>query len=235
MTAARDDQNKNEKKSTVTEQINQFFQKHRKVLLIGFLSAVLILAGLIIGITVRDKIQAKNLSKVDGFNRRYLELKNSQNFEDSEAAAKQIDIVVLLVELDDFAKKSSGFPAARAFSISGDILADQKNWANAEEAYLNAAKAAGKSYFAPLNFFNAAVAAEERGDIDSAVVHYQKALDFGNIFPAAARAMFSIGRLEESRNNKLAAMASYSLVMAKWPEEQLWANLAQSRMIALSE
>ena len=229
-------QDDNEKKSGATEQINSFFQKNRKFIFFGFLAVIVILAGFIIGISVKGKMTEKALSKVDDFSRRYSELNGFAGGNNTaESVLKQADIAMLVVEINEFAKKSFGFSAARAYGLSGDILSNQYNWESAETAYLNAAKAAGKSYFTPVCFFNAAVAAEEQGNIESAVAHYGKSLDFGNSFPAAARAQFSIGRLEEARNNKASALEAYGAVMAKWPGEQLWANLAQNRIILLSD
>jgi len=223
-------QNNSDNKLTIPEKINEFFQKNRKPIIIGFAGILVIIAGLIIGITVKDKMVEKALGRVDEFSRRYNEL---NNYTDENEITRLTEMTILLAELDSFAKKSFGFPAARAYSISADILMDQKNWTEAERAYLAAANKAGKSYFAPVCLFNAAVAAEEQDNIESAIAHYKKSLDFS--FPAAARSQFSIGRLEESRNNKNEALEAYNTVMAKWPGEQLWANLAQSRIIALSD
>jgi len=231
MPAAKEEQTK---KITITEYINVFFQKNRKAILIGFIAVMVLIVALVAGITVKDNLQQKALSKVDGFNRRYLELKEFINSTDAESLSKHTDLVVLMVEIDDFAGKNSGFPAARAYSLSADILTEQKNWEEAEKSYLNAAKAAGKSYFAPVSFFNAAAAAEEQGNAEAAIDHYKKALDFEKSFAASARAQFSIGRLEEERNNKSAALEAYNNVVAKWPNEALWTNLAQNRIIVLA-
>jgi len=232
MTAPKDEQTK---KITVTEKVNTFFQKNRKIILIGFIAVIAVIVGLIAGITVKNNIQEKALSKVDGFNRRYLELKDYIGSSDIDSFSKQTELVVLMVEIDDFAGKNSGFPAARAYSLSADILTEQSNWEEAEKSYLNAAKAAGKSYYAPVNFFNAAVAAEEHGNYEAAIEHYTKALNFENNFPAAARAQFAIGRLEEERSNKAAALEAYNNVISRWPDEILWTSLAQNRIIVLTD
>ena len=234
MAAAQDEQNKNEKLSP-TEQLIEFVQKNRKAFFIGFASIIAVIAVLIVGVSVRDKMQEKALSRVEAYTRRYEELKAFINSDEPEAALKQVDLAVLLVEIDGFSGKSTGFPAARAYSLSAAILSEQKNWDLAEKAYLDAAKAAGKSYLAPVSFYNAAVAAEESGNAENAVAHYKRALDYGNIFPAAARAQFSIGRVEESRGNTPAALEAYNTLIAKWPSDPVWTNLAQSRILALSD
>ena len=233
MAASRDEQNKNEKLGA-GEILNEFFQKHRKVIVIGFLSLVVVLAALVIGISIRDNLQEKALARVDEFSRRYDGLKKDSGSEAVDAVLKQSEVAVLLVEIEGLAKKTSGFAGARASGLQASILAAEKDWDNAEIAYLAAAKKAGKSYLAPINYFNAAVAAEEAGKIDEAISHLNSAVNHKSDFPAAARAQFSIGRLEETRNDKIAALAAYGALVAKWPDDPVWASLAQSRMIVLS-
>jgi tetratricopeptide (TPR) repeat protein len=140
-----------------------------------------------------------------------------------------------LEELGGFAKKNSGLAAAKAYSLSATIYDSQKKWELAEKAWAGAAAAAKKSYLAPAALYNAAVAAEEQGNDESAIGYYKKALEFGNSFIGAARAQFSVGRLEESKNNRDAALEAYRNLVSKWPSDPIWANLAHSRIIKLSE
>jgi tetratricopeptide (TPR) repeat protein len=210
-------------------------QKNRRKIFLGFLAIIVLLAGFIITITVRDKIQSGAIRHIDAFNSRYEQLKPFISGEDEEAASKQADITALLDELNAFGKKSFGFAAARAYCMSADIYWEQKKWAEAETSWLNAAKAAGKGYLAPVAFFGAAAAADEQGNTESAIEFYNKALNYGNVFPGAARAQFSVGRLEESRGNSDAALQAYRSLTSKWPDDPIWTNLAQSRIMVLSD
>lgn len=219
---------------TVPERLNDFIQKNRKILFIGLISAVVVIAALIAFTAVRDKMRSDALGKVDALNLRYEALRIYINSEEPDAAAKQADITALQEDLAAFENTNSGFAAARAYGISAGIYMDQKKWQEAEDAWTNAASSAGKTYLAPAAVFNAAVAAEERGDTEAAIAHYTRALTFGNVFPQAARAQFSLGRLEESRNNSAAALAAYSELLSRWPNDPIWSNLAQSRVLALS-
>ena len=226
---------KREGELTITQKLNEFMQKNRRKIFLGFLAIIVLLVGFIVTITVRDKMQSKALTRIDAFNSRYEELKPFIAGEDFEAASRQADITALLDELAVFADKSFGFAAARAYCMSADIYWEQKKWAEAETAWLAAAKSAGKSYLAPVSFFNAAVAADEQGNTDSAVTLYLRALNYGDGFPGAVRAQFSVGRLEESRGNKEAALQAYRNLVSKWPDDPIWANLAQSRIMVLSD
>jgi tetratricopeptide (TPR) repeat protein len=86
-----------------------------------------------------------------------------------------------------------------------------------------------------VSFFNAAVAAEEQDNAEAAIGYYTKVLEYKDVFPEAARAQFTVGRLEESRNNREAALSAYRNVLSIWPGDPVWPNLAQSRVLALSD
>lgn len=220
---------------TLSQKLIAFVQKNRKPLFIGLIALLAILAVFIIVTAVTEKTRANAISKVDALNRRYSELSSFISGEDQADVSKQGEIAVLLLELDDFVKASSGFAAARAYCISAEIYTQQKKWADAEKAWFNASKAAGRTYLSPITVFNAAIAAEEQGNIQQAIDYYNMALFYEDTFIFASRVQFSIGRLEEERNNKDAALAAYRNLISKWPEDSVWANLAQNRILVLTE
>jgi tetratricopeptide (TPR) repeat protein len=163
--------------------------------------------------------------------RRYVDIRP---FIDQESASQNEDLNRLLEDLALFGQRNSGYAAARSYAISAGIYEDQRDWAKAEEAWVNAARAGGKTYFAPVAYFNAAVAAEEQGNLDGAIDYYSKALEYENVFPTAPRAQFSIARLQETQGDRRGALLSYMALVSKWPRDQVWVNLAHSRIILLS-
>jgi tetratricopeptide (TPR) repeat protein len=233
MAAKTDTQNRDE--LTINERIGELIRKNRIRLLVCLAAIILVIAGFVIISVVREKVQSNALSKVDAFSRRYEDLKADLSGTDAPDISQQLELGVLLIEIDEFEKKNSGFAAARAYSISASISMDQKNWKTAEEKWLKAAEAAPKSYLAPIAIYNAAVASEEQGNIELAIAHYSRAASYGDSFPAAARAQFSVGRLEESRSNKDSAIEAYRNLLARWPNEPVWPNLAQNRLLILSD
>jgi tetratricopeptide (TPR) repeat protein len=122
-----------------------------------------------------------------------------------------------------------------AYSISAGIAGDRKNWAEAETAWVNAAVAAGKSYFTPIALCNAAASAENQNNNDRAIELYNQALEPGDSFPEAPRAQFAVGRIMEIQGNRDGALEAYRTLTGKWPDDSLWANLAQSRILALTK
>jgi len=237
MAARPDTQSKDELtfSEKINERIGDLIQKNRTQFLVALAAVVLVIVTFVVISVVREKTQSNALSKVDALNRRYEAIKQSLSGEEGLDTSQQLELGVLSSELTEFENKNSGFAAARAYSINANISMDQGNWETAEEKWLKAADAAPKSYLAPIAVFNAAVAAEEQGRIEQAIAHYSRAAGYGDSFPAAARAQFSVGRLEESRNNRNSAIEAYRNLLAKWPNDQVWLNLAQNRLLVLSD
>ena len=220
-------QNPNEKSAT-SDRINDFVQKHRKPIFVSAGAVVVLLAACIAGFSLTDVLRNRAITAVEDLNSRYEELRPTITEDDSEN-----DVALLLEDLAVFAKKNSGYAGGRAWYIAGSIHSDRKNWEEAEAAWAAAAKAAKKTYMVPFAFFNAGVAAEEQGKIEEAIGYYASSLSAPADFPFAPRAQFSIGRLRESLNETEAAIGAYRSVISRWPYDEVWTNLARSRVIAL--
>jgi tetratricopeptide (TPR) repeat protein len=221
---------KAEKKESVPagEVLAGFIQKNRRRIIVGFVCLAALVGGIIGGYSIRNSMRTRGISQVEAFNERYEALRFDIN-----ESAKAEEINALLEELETFAAKQSGYPGARAYIIIANIRGDQKSWAEAEQAWTRAAQRGGKSYLAPVAWFNAAVAAEEQGNLENAIDLYRRTIDYADMFPAAARALFSVGRLWEARQDKEAAISAYQELIDKWPDETAWTSLANSRIIAL--
>jgi len=235
MAAKKSKSAKNEKPG-ITEIINEFIQKNRKLLLISLIAIIGMIIVLIAVFSIRDSMISKAFIRVDDFSRQYQSIKNrpTDNLSDEERYYLNQEIYLLLEDLTQFGKKNSGFAGARAYAISAEIFEEMQSWSDAENAWTNAAKTASKTYFAPVAYFNAAVAAEEQGNQRKAIELYGKALEYGDTFPAAPRAQFSIGRIQESSGDRNAAIAAYQILVSRWPQDQIWVNLAYSRILALT-
>jgi tetratricopeptide (TPR) repeat protein len=219
----------NKEKKYINELIIDIIQKNRKIIIgAGIFIAVMII-GFAIGVSVADALEARAISRVEAFEERYEALRFGINEPDMEE-----EVEALTGEVSAYASGTSGYSGARAYMLTASIHADRKNWKEAEEAWVQAAGKGGKSYLVPVSLFNAAVAAEEGGDTEAAIAHYTETLVYADSFPQAARAQFAIGRLQEERRNREAAIEAYRALIAKWPAETIWINLANSRIIALS-
>jgi tetratricopeptide (TPR) repeat protein len=222
---AKIEKTENDKK--INEYLVDFIQKNRKILLGTMLGVIVLFIGLISGITIQDVLQIKAIGKVEGFRERYEALRAEIN-----ETSKEEEVQALVDELKTFASGSFSYAGARAYSLLGSIYGDKKSWAEAQDAWTAAARKSPKTYLAPISLFNAAVAAEEQGSTETAKALYTECREFSD-FPAAPRAQFAVGRLEESVNNYEAAIEAYQEIINTWQSERDWVNLAQSRIIAL--
>jgi tetratricopeptide (TPR) repeat protein len=215
--------------------LNNFIQKHRKGLLICLAASVIIVIAFAVFAAVTEKLQSQALSKAEEFKRRYEAIRIYINSETPGAAERQEEIFALEAELKAFEETSFGYARVMAYTISAGIQGDRKNWAEAENAWVNAAAAAGKSYLAPIALCNAAASAENQSNNDRAIELYKQALEFGDSFPEAPRAQFAVGRILEIQGKKDEALEAYRALTGRWPDDALWANLAQSRILALTK
>jgi tetratricopeptide (TPR) repeat protein len=217
-----------QEKTNLGDKINDFIQRNRKVIFICLGAAVLFVVLFIGILTIRNVIHTKAIVQVEELNRRYEELRF-----DITAESRAEDAAALLAELKDFGEKKSGYAGARARVITAKIHSDKKEWAEALPAWIDAARTGAGTYLEPIAFFNAARAAEELGNMEEAVSLYSQCLARAESFSQAAWAQFSIGRIEESQNNREAALEAYRTVVSKWPNDELWVNLAQNKIAVL--
>jgi tetratricopeptide (TPR) repeat protein len=218
----------NTEQTNLNDGINEFVRKHRKPIFVSMGVLILILAVTVSSLSLVDVFRKKAIRTAEELNSRYEALRF--NIADESKAA---DVEALLADLDAFARKTSGYAGGRAWALIGGIRSDTKEWAAAEAAWAGAAKAAPKTYLAPIALFNAAVAAEEQGKTAEAIDYYTRSVSHPAAFPAAARAQFAIGRLHEAAADTDAALAAYRAVIAAWPRDAVWSGLAQSRIISL--
>jgi len=217
-----------EKSPAIGESINEFIQKNRNYIFILGASIIVILFAVIAAFSLMDFFRNRAIAAVEDFYGRYEEMLPSITEDYS-----QDDVSSFIDELTVFAKKNSGYPGGRAWLIIGGIHTAKNEWAEAEAAYAKAAKSAGRTYLAPLAWFNAAAAAEEQNKTTEAIDYYGNSLTATAVFSSAPRAQFSIGRLHETLNEDEKAIEAYRAVISNWPYDQVWTNLARSRIITL--
>ena len=217
-----------QEKENVGDKINEFIQRNRKVIFVIASLLIVLFVGSLVFLSVKDNINKKASVRLEELTLKYEELKNRINEEDSKEEAD-----AFLDELETFAAKTKGFSGSKAWSIIADIHAGRKDWAPAEEAYASSGRAGEKTYLGPLSYFNAAAAAEEQGKFDRAIELLNLCLALKIEFPAAPRAQFAVGRLNEKLEKFPEALEAYRAVISDWPNQTVWQQLAQSRILAI--
>jgi tetratricopeptide (TPR) repeat protein len=211
--------------------VAEFIQRNRGAIFVSM--AVLLLAGVggIVALTIGNNLRGKANIAVEDLTKRYTAI----GFDTiDETALGGEEVTQLLDDLRDFASGSSGYAGSRAWAMAANIYGKKGQWAEAEDAWRNTAKAGAGSHMEPVGFFNAAAATEEQGKPEAeAIALYEKSLSARAGFPEAPRAQFSVGRLNESLGNTDAALEAYRLVISGWPDAADWTGLANSRIISL--
>ena len=221
------DKSKNEQ-SNLGDSINEFIQKNRKAIFTAVGIVIILFLGAVIFVSVKGSVE-KNASVVlEELMKKFEDQKANFNNEENND-----EIDTFISELETFAVKNGGFLGGKAWSLAADIYAIRKDWEKAEEAYINAGSKGKNSYLGPLSLLNAAAAAEEQGKLEEALDYLRQSVSQKVEFPAAPRAQFAIGRLNEALERYSDATDAYREILIKWPEMAEWQNLARNRIIAI--
>ena len=223
-------QKETHKKEEMNEKVNDFVQKHRTPVYVLLIFTAVLIVGFIVSYFIYGSIRKNANSVIGELNTRY----ESMQADFSEDMQNE-ELETLISDLETFAKKIkiSGYAAGKVYGILADIYGKQKQWEDSEASWIKAAKKSGKSYLAPISWFNAAVAAEEQDKKEQAIEHYTKSVGTQTNFPAAVQAQFSIGRLKEELGDNNGAIEAYQALITGWSYDTAWTNIAHSRIIAL--
>jgi tetratricopeptide (TPR) repeat protein len=223
--ATKVQQEKNEEHVSVATRINDFLGAY-KVIIISACAVVLVGIAVLLAVTViTDNSNKKSFETIESAVSDWEEARSAED--KSGLAAKEDELIAALSKI----AKSKNFAGSRASMTIAEIYFSRKDWKNAADNYIAAANAMPKAYSAGINWFNAGVCADELGNSDEAIEHFNKALALEN-FAMKPRAQFSIGRIEEQRGKTAEAITAYEQMSEKYPSDD-WTSLAKSRLIAL--
>ena len=220
-----------EEKLSFSDKLGKWILKNR-VVLISIL-AVIFVAGVVgaIAFSVAAKNTEKKFANLYDLTTEYNAVVEDLDFSDEEKFAEsQVILADVLSIADANAKNSVGI---RAYMLAAEIQFANKDYANAAASWENAANANLKVYTAPLSFYNAAVCYEELGNYDAAIASLKKAIESDD-FALKAKAIFNLGRLEETIGNYAAAADAYNDIVENYSSLEVF-NFAKSRLIYLKE
>ncbi len=214
---------KNEKLAQNSKVIS-FIEKARRPIIVILVALIVVAIILSVVFTIGNSKTAEGLNTLDSIEFRYDSLDNSSEEYSNEQSA-------LLEEALALAEQSSGVVKVRSLLFSADVNFDLENWASARDLYIQAYEADTVAYTAPLALYNAAISSEELSEYDNAVNYLTMLKDYED-FSLSARALFNLGRIEDTRGNYQIAADTYQELNDNFPSTS-WANLAKSRLIVL--
>ncbi len=210
---------------TAGKKLAGFIEKNKKAFIAILIVLVCCLIGYIVFASVAKSNKAKNLQALDEIS---YELTNkSSDLEDDEIEAR---IATALEKAAPLTKKG-GIVGTRANMFCAELAFRQEKFEDAANYWKDAAAKAKNSYLAPIAYFNLATCYENLGNNDAAIENYKIAAD-NKDFVMRAHAMFSYGRMLESKGDYAAANTAYTELNDKFAGDS-WANLAKSRQISL--
>ena len=215
----------NEKK-TFADLLTLFIVKFRFVLLGILVAGILAIVAVGVVSSMNEKAVKAGLTEVDKITDEYATLK----FSETTDTAKEDDLIAKAQAVAD--KNGPVVVKVRANILVAEIQYGRKNYEAARAAWLAAAEADKKSYTFGLCNYQCGICSDELGDYDNAVAYLNAAAESED-FADVPRALFNIGRIEESRGNYEKAAETYKKLFADYPSDQ-WATLAKSRLISLS-
>jgi len=212
-------------KETASSRLNSYMEKNRKIF-IGILAVVVVaLVAFIVGVNVKNSSKDKALQAIDEIT--FTLTDGSSELEEGELNARRIDA------LDNLAKyvNKGGIVGARANMLCAELTYQQKKYEDAASYWSAAASKSKKTYIAPLAYYNMGASYEQMNKLDEAAANYKLAADNAD-FVLGTHAKFSYGRVLETQGKTAEAVAAYTELNDKSPDDT-WAKLAKTRIIAL--
>ena len=210
---------------TSSSKLNSFLEKKKKGLLGLLIALIVCLAAYIVISAVNNNIKEKNLAEIEEIS--YTLTHDSASLDESELNARRIDAIDNLAV---YAKKG-GIVGARANYLCAELTYQQKKYEDAVTYYEATAKKAGKTYLAPVAYYNLGVCYEQLNKLEDAAENYKLAAD-SKSFALVPHAKFSYAHVIEASGNKAEAITAYTELYDAYPNDN-WGKLAKTRLIAL--
>ena len=217
----------NDQTLSFSERCGQFLTQNRKpiVIILGAICAVAAIALIASSLTTRAAKKAS--AETEAIISEWTDLRD-KNAEDM--TAKEDALAEKLEK--QAAANGRTYAGFRAYTTLGEIYVLRKDWEKALVFYQKAGETLPKAYTAGISYFNAAACADELQQYEKALELYTLSASYDD-FPLKPRALFNIGRLEESLAHSDKAVEAYTKLTEAYPDND-WALLAKSRIIALS-
>ena len=210
---------------TTSSKLAGVIEKNKKAFITVLIVIICLLAGYIVFAAINNKAKDKALQTLDEIS--YEMTKDSSELTDAELNAR---IATALEKASAYTKKG-GIVGARANMFCADVAFRDEKYEDSANYWKEAAAKAKKTYIAPIAYFNLGVCYENLGNKDLAAENYKLAAD-DEEFVMRAHAIFSYGRVLESKGDYAGAIAAYNDVNDKFASSS-WANLAKTRLISL--
>jgi len=213
------------KPAKFNEKLGFLILKRRKSILVFAIIILVVKFGLGIYMVFENKAKNNAAEQLEKLEASYLAIENNSELENKTMLAS------VIVEADKLIKAQKGrYPAIRAIVIKAEALYALGDIEGSEKAFADLAESYPRSHLAVVALFNAAVAAEERNELENALSYLLKAEN--KYFDSAAidRIRLATGRIYEKQKSYEKAMEVYLRLTATGTESD-WTKIARDRII----
>lgn len=222
-----------DKKKQVMEGLAGFLTRYRTVLVTTLVVAAVAVVALVIVLTVQSNRSEQALERVETLQEQYRDWSaEGEAAEEGAAVDGFSEIESAAISLIDDYPNTYASVRARMILAEGAFLLE--DWQSAAQHFGMVADAVDGTYLGTVARMAAAISLENAGDTDGALAGFRAVAaseDLGYGF--APRALFSVGRIEESRDEIVAASEAYQSLIDDYPTSS-WTNMARNRIITLT-
>lgn len=251
---------KNDDGTLLSDAVNDFLSRNRRIILSAIAVVAVVVVGVTLYFSFASKKRTDDLASVERIlfdlnkekeniekkQKEEAEVKkkaeeagaNSDGEEKTEDEEKSSPEILekeddAILELEKLATSATGYASYLAFYNIADMYFSRKDYSKAKDYYLKAYNVLPNSYVAGVLLFNVGVCVEEmNGELTEALEYYERASKVDD-FPIKPRAMLSVGRLQEKLERFDDAIATYTDLFEKYPDNE-FALIGKSKLIELS-
>jgi len=216
-------------KQKVMDKLVDFLSRTRKPIMITLSVIAVAVVTLVIVLSIQNSREEAALAAVEDLQSSFddwMEVDDDAKPDGYDALSQSVAEIV-----DGFPRT---YAASRARMIDGRALVELERWDEASTKYGEVADFFPESYLAPVALMDAAVAAESGGDTERTIELLTRLIDdYGEQSAETPRALFSVGRILEQRDDVADAAQTYRRLIEDYPASS-WTNLARNRIITLT-
>jgi tetratricopeptide (TPR) repeat protein len=218
-----------EQKPRFIDLLSNFLSRHRTTLVVVLIVIAVAVVALFVALEIRSARIDRSMLAVDELQDQYAEW---VALTEDERTAELDGLLEQARGLDE--SYSRLYAAQRALFVQGRALSLVGRHDEASEKFVEIADRFPESYLAPISLTLAAVALENDGNPEAALPLLERIVEtYDETSAEVPRALFSMGRINESLDNIVEALVSYNRLIDDFPGSS-WTNLARNRIITLS-
>lgn len=207
--------------------VKNYARKNMKTLLIITVATLAVLVLLVAGVLYYDKRANDDMVRFE----QILEKYRMASFADEQGRVGNLKKTA--AEMNGLIDSSYwGYVNKNGYYVLASLYMNEKMYAEAGEYYLRFVKKSPSSFFAPMALQQAAIASEERDNIDEALRLYQRMDKEYAESALADQIQYDLGRMYQKKGDVFKSREHFNRVVFTYPQS-LFARKAKERLFML--